>query len=259
MSIRKALQGGGGGILNNSDITWKGSEFSTEPAFATEKEGYVYLNVTLREDRRESDSVQSFFMGGVDRYAIGNGGKSLSMVDGTPFRFGKDTGGYKLLASLVESKPEIEAYISDVDSGEPLNLQGLNGARLHVTQERDEKATKANGQRVDRKTGRKFDRTNTVVTAVLALPAAKPATKGNGQAAAVSADIADEAVSTMFEAIKQNNGQIEQSMLQVAIYTAAGLNNPNKSAIYQYIKKNSPLPGFAVQPEGKKTFYRLAA
>ena len=120
------------------------------------------------------------------------------------------------------------------EDGEPVNFEAIIGQRIRLVQEKDERATEKAGQRVDKKTGKKYDRTTTVVAAVYEADekpataakstkttgkAAKPAvvarvSKANGKAAD---DHMDRAVEVLQEILAEADGSIARSKLSLAV------------------------------------------
>ncbi len=177
----------GGGFWNNVTGKLTGFEFTNVgPGDGASATDWVYLVPTFQADGASDDAAttQHLFLGGQDRYSISKDGQTIQSVnedgsDAETTTYGAKTPAGRFLDTLVENGTElgIEALLPDLDAGEPINLGPLEGIRVRLTQEKDEAGTKKRGQRVDAKTGQKYDRTNSIVDAVYELPGAKKSAK----------------------------------------------------------------------------------
>ena len=159
----------GGGFLNNVDGVVTGYAFTACPPRSRQAGEWVYLVPSIRVDGSEEDITQHLFLGAVERYEISEDGQSLTMVDGAPVTIGAKTPAGRFLASLI-TQGFPEARLPDLEQGEALSLEAMIGTRLRFVQEVDEASTLKVGKRKDKRTGKEYDRTNTLVAAVLALP-----------------------------------------------------------------------------------------
>ena len=159
----------GGGFLNNVDGVIVGYLFTACPPQSRQAGEWVYLVPSIRVDGSEEDVTQHLFLGAIERYEISDNGQSLTMVDGASVTIGAKTPAGRFLASLI-AQGFPESRLPDLEQGEALNLEAMVGTRLRFVQEVDEASTLKIGKRKDKRTGKEYDRTNTLVAAVLALP-----------------------------------------------------------------------------------------
>lgn len=161
----------GGGFWNNVNVKITEYEFSPKGPGEKKAGDWVYLVPTVREDGKDKDTNQHLFLGGVKNYEISKDGQSVTSIDENSGEalemttYGAKTPAGRFLDTLLENGfPEDE--LPDLGAGEALNLEAIVGYRIRLVQEVDVEGTKKRGQRVDEKTGKKYDRTNTVVAAV---------------------------------------------------------------------------------------------
>lgn len=193
MSFRDAIKTGGGGFLNNVDGEITGYEFSNR--FKGEKKDgpNTYFVPTIKIDGSDKEVDQHLYMGSLEYapFVISDDGQEITMEDGSPVDISGKLPFGRLMSTLVEKgfDPDDE-LLPNLSAGEPLNLSAIVGQRFRFKQEVDKVGTEKRGQRVvkDPKTGKvtKYDRTNTVIDAVLGATetksrgktAGKPVTKG---------------------------------------------------------------------------------
>lgn len=220
MSFRGAIKKGGG-FWNNVDRTLVGYSFTTVSPGANGSESeWVYLVPQMRADGATAVETQHLFLGSIERYDISEEGQTLTDTKGENVTVGEKTPAGLFLASMIDANPEIERYLPDLEAGEPLNLKGIVGGRFQLAQEKDAAGTAKRGQRVDPKNPtQKYDRTNTVVSQVLALPSGvkagvkvAAASKANGKAGQpVAANtVADLAKAVVVGAAKKGAFKLKQ-------------------------------------------------
>ena len=158
----------GGGFLNN--VTGKlvdyvfTDEFNGEPFRPgkdpkTKKDRFhaLYFVPSVLVDGADDPVTTTLFVGGADDFEVSEDGKTL-----TPIEEGRELGGSTAFAKLITSVVESgfpETNLSETD----INYEPIIGWRFNFVQKRDEEATKKLGKRVDKKTGREYDRQDLVV------------------------------------------------------------------------------------------------
>ena len=183
MGFRSAIKKGGG-FLSNVDGEITGYEFTDKFKGETKAGEWCYFVPSIKVDGANDDIDQHLFIGGNDRYDISKDGQELTMADGSPVTFGYSTPFGKFMDSLIE-KGFDESDLPDLEGGDALNLTALIGRRFRFKQEVDEKANANLGKRKVKKNGKtvEYDRTNTVIDAVLGAPATgkqQSANRANG-------------------------------------------------------------------------------
>ena len=275
MSFLNAMKSGGG-FLNNVDGRLLGFEWTAVPPNGQAEGEWVYLVPSIRVDGSDKDVTQHLFFGGADKYAISADGRSITMRDGSPVTFGAKTPVGRFLTTLVQKGGDaIEAVLPNLEEGAALNLDGVAGSRVRFVQEKDEAGTAKRGQREvkDPKTGKvaKYDRTNTVISAVYevgsgagAAKQAAPKTNGSGKAKAAAADasaVADLALEILLTVLGDTeNGSISKAKLRVPVMQALG-KNPLRAEVIAYLFDDnnlSALKGVAYNPADKAQTISLA-
>jgi hypothetical protein len=199
MSFSGGIKGGG---LFTGDGTLHPFTFSAIAPGDKKAGQWAYIVLAFQADGKDKVDTQHLFLGGVDRYQFEEGGTTAKglLKDGSEApvtTIGKSTPAGRFFSTLVKAGTavDIESVLPDLTAGEPLNFDGLVGARVSLGQEVDVKGTAEKGQKTG-SDGVKRDRTNTIVEAVYAVgekPAAKGASKsasrtnGSGKSANVNA------------------------------------------------------------------------
>jgi hypothetical protein len=197
MGFGGGLKGGGG--LFNGDGTLRGFTFTAIEPKGKKPGLWAYIVLSFQKDGKEAVDTQHLFLGGVDQYSFEEGGDTaVSVKDGEEQEksiIGKKTPAGRFFQTLWEvgQEQDIDNMLPDLENGDPLNFDGIDGLRVTLAQEKDEKGTSKRGQRLGTD-GNKYDRTNTIVEAVLGVPNAKAATKGTKPAAGKGAKADDTAV-----------------------------------------------------------------
>lgn len=240
MGFRGAIKKGGG-FLNNVDGELKDYEFSAR--FKDEKKDgeWVYFVPVIRTDGAEEDVDQHMFIGASERYEIDDDGKTLKMADGSPVTFGFTTPFGRFMDSLIEQGYD-ESELPDLEGGDPLNLETLIGERFRFKQEVDEEATKKFGKRVSGsgKNKREYDRTNTVIAAVLGKAgkgsSSKSSSKASGSKKAAKEDDEDDLESEAADVLKDvlAKESVNRKNLSLPV-TKALMKNANKDALKKLI------------------------
>lgn len=227
----------GGGFLNNVDGTITGYEFTDR--FKGEKKGgeWVYFVPTIKIDGADDEVDQHFFMGAAERYTISKDGKSIEMAEGGNVSWGFSTPFGLFTDSLIEAGfPEAE--LPDVSTGEALNLEAIVDRRFTFKQQVDVEGTKKRGKRVvgQGKNKREYDRTNTVIAAVLGeSKGSKSASssKAKGKAKDEDDDEEDltvEALAALKTIIKKEGGSVNRRDLSLPV-TKFLMKNENKDEL----------------------------
>lgn len=243
----------GGGFLNNVDGRIVGYEFTTVPPTGKDESEWVYLVPEVRQDGADKDDTQHLFLGAADKYEISDDGKTLTGVDEIT-TLGANTPAGLFLGSLAEKGgAELQALLPDLEGGDALNLENVfrpkDGVRVRFVQVKDEKGTSKRGQREvkDKKTGKvtKYDRTNTVISAVYEIPGAAPA-KGaksapagkvaaKGKAKSNNDEVKELASEKLTEILgNTDDGEIAKPKIRVKLMQALG-KNPLKDAVIAYL------------------------
>ena len=243
----------GGGFLNNVDGVITGYQWTDQAPqgknSAKKKKGSSDFNplffvLSARADSAEEDVTTSMFAGGADDFEISEDGLTLETIQedgglrqGTPFS--------KFMDSLLDKGFPEENLPED-----SINYEAIIGTRVTFIQEKDVEATARAGKRKDQKTGKEYDRTNTVVSAVLALPSEGKAGKaGKGAKANTKgkkADVADDdeeddealmqlAVETLLAVVADADGSLVKGKLSVKIPQKMGLKHPHREAIRKLV------------------------
>jgi hypothetical protein len=187
----------GGGFLNGVDGVITGYRFTDEfngVAFVPgkkagskdEKFHTLFCEVSVRVDGATEDVNQHLFVGGYDDYEISEDGLTLTDPSGGECNIGEKTGAAIFFKSVVDG-----GFPEDRLSDDPntVNFEPIIGSRVKFVQRKDEESTRKLGKRLDKKTGKSYDRTNLVVDTVYETPDAAPkaaakAAPAKGKAAA---------------------------------------------------------------------------
>jgi hypothetical protein len=242
MGFRSAITKGGG-FLNNVDGTQVSYEFSRR--FKTEKKDgpNLYFVPVIQKDGADDTIDQHLLIGKGNRYDLSDDGQEITMSDGSPVKFPFFLPFGRFMDSLIE-KGFPEDSLPDLEAGEPLELSALNGERFRYKQEVDEASNAKVGKRkVKGKDGKikEYDRTNTVIDAVLGV-AGKAAGKSAGKPAAGKATskandedaLNDEAMDVLRDVLDNAKTPVMRKNLSLPI-TKALLKNENKDAIRDII------------------------
>lgn len=233
----------GGGFLDGVDVVIKDyqftDEFNGEPFKAgkikgadgkpMEKPHTLNCLLTVRVDGADEDTTTTLKVAGnfedwnvsEDGYTIEPAEEGKELAAGTAFA--------KLITSLCEADPRIEALLPE----DSINYQGIIGTRVRLVQRKDEERTKKFGQKVDKKTGKGYDRKDLVVEQVYELPGSEPAkkttggkanppsktAKGKPAAAAQGDDLEQLSKDTLVSIIADAKGSIAKSKLSMKVLT----------------------------------------
>ena len=180
MSFAQNLKaGGGGGYLNGVDVLWRRAEFTTCPPRSTVPSKLVYLVPTLHEEAKGQDTTTHMLLGGTERYRISEDKQSVTGVSAGPVEVSQGSAVGVFVASLLKAGFS-DDKLPRIVEGDPLEFSCLVGQRFHVIRTKN---LTAKTQRIDKNTGIAYDRTHTVVSAILE-PAegAASVSRGNGSA-----------------------------------------------------------------------------
>lgn len=180
MGFREQIKKGGGFFTGDGKLV--SYEF-TKRFKGEKKDGdKVYFVPTVQMDGSEKEIDQHIFFGKEfdTAFEISEDGQELSMEDGSPVTipYALPFGLFmdSLFAAAEKADVDIDSELPDLSKGEPLNLEALVGRRYRFGQRVDEKGTSERGKR-KAQNGKEYDRTNTVVEAILGEDA-----KGGGKA-----------------------------------------------------------------------------
>jgi len=242
MGFRDGLKKGGGGLLNNVDVELQSGEFTRRFKGETKDGSNLYFVPQFLVDGADEAIDQHIFVGKGDRYAISDDGQDLTMEDGSPVSFPYSMPFGKLIDSLDEAfkkvKVDINDELPDIGAGEPLNLSALYGRRFRVKQAVDHEANNnprigkrkvskmVNGKKVEKE----YDRTYTVIDAVLGTEAAAATGKASGKVGSATGDAAIEA----------RAGEVLKAVLEDAPVLRKNLSLPVTKALLKEKQKNQP-------------------
>jgi hypothetical protein len=229
----------GGGFLNDVVIKVTGYQFTNKaPGTGASSE---WVNFVLKYIQADTtvEQTHSLFVGGVKDLAISEDGQQVVALDGGPVRIDGKTPFGRFVTTLI-AKGFPEASLPDLEAGEPLQMKALVGYRLNLVQEKDERGTAKRGQRKDPKTGKLYDRTNTIVGAVLGQ------TQVSQQAfAAAQAQVTFGAGEIVAAILAAKGGSLPKAQLQMELFKQLGPQNPIVKALADE-KALAALPGISV-------------
>ena len=209
----------GGGFLNDVAIKVVGYEFTNKAPGSGTASAWVYFVLKYTQADSDAPQTHSMFVGSLEDYVISEDGQSLLSPDGGNVVFNGKTRFGRFITTLLE-KGFPEASLPDLTAGAPLSLTAIIGYRLNMIQEVDVKGTAKRGKRKDPKTGKEYDRTNSVVGAVLG--------KANGAAPAStsSTDVAGSARTVLAEILAASGGTLPKAQLQMKLFQKLGPTSP---------------------------------
>ncbi len=232
----------GGGFLDGTDLVIRDyqftDEFNGEPFKAgkikgqdgktIEKPHTLNCLLTVRVDGADEDTTTTLKVAGnFDDWTVSEDGYTIE-----PTEEGKElaagTAFAKFISSLCEADPRVEALLPE----DRINYQGIIGIRLRTVQRKDDERTKKFGQKIDKKTGKGYDRKDLVVDQVYELPGSAPApasskktaaapAKGKGKPApaAESENLEQLSKDTLVSIIADAGGEIAKSKLSMKVLT----------------------------------------
>jgi len=234
----------GGGFLDGIDLVIKDYQFTDEFNGQPFKPGKIKgqdgkpiekphtLNVllTVRVEGADEDTTTTLkAANNFDAWEVSDDGYTITPAEeGTELSAG--TSFAKFITSLCEANAEIEALLPE----DSINYQGIIGTRLRTVQRTDAERTKKFGQKVDKKSGKGYDRKDLVVEQVYELPGSQPAAKSKGgkanppsktakgkaaPAAAQGDDLDTLTKETLLVVIADNKGSIAKSKLSMKFLT----------------------------------------
>ncbi len=182
MGFSGGIKSGGGGLFYG-DGTLEQFTFSAIAPGSDTAGDWAYGVLAFRPDGSDKVNTKHLFLGGVDRYDFEEGGTTAQGVkDGQPTdqtSIGAKTPMGRFFQTLVENGETVgvESVLPDLEAGEPLNFDGLTGARVRLGEETDVKGTASKGQIVG-KDGVSRDRKNVIVETVYSVGEAQAPVKG---------------------------------------------------------------------------------
>lgn len=259
MGFRSALKGGG---LFTGDGTLGQFKFSAIAPGSKKAGEWAYVVLAFKADGKQKEDTQHLFLGGVKQYQFEEGGTEAISVDektGEPkakSRIGKKTPAgiffRTLYAAADAAGVDLDTVLPDIDAGEALDFSALNGARVALGQEVDEKATEDLGKRKG-SDGGEYDRTNTIVESFYELgdgdeksaKGAKPAAgKKGGKEDNTVRDAADAFVRGQIAAAqkadkKNKNGEVAISTFKMALLRSGDVDKSIKDAVGKLLKDDA--------------------
>ncbi len=242
---------GGGGFLDGVDgviVNYQFTdEFNGEPfvpgksAAGKERFHSLYARLSVRVDGAEEDTTTTLFAGGADDFDISDDGYTLTSDEDKSLS--GTTAWGKFIQSLVEAGFDENTLPED-----SVNFQAIIGTRARFVQRVDAETTKKLGKKIDKKTGRAYDRKDLVVDNVYSVatpakaskPAAKTA-KGNAVKPA-AVDLTDLAVETLQSIVSKAGGKIAKSKLSMQVLKAL-VGRPECEAVRKLINTDDFLSG----------------
>lgn len=248
MSIRPSSFKRGGGFLDGVDCVITdyrySDEFNGEPYKAgkiKDRNGKLIdkphsLNVLLsvRVDGADEDTTTTLKAAGdFDAWEVSEDGHDVTPVEpGT--EFSAKAAFSKFLASLVKPIDGEDGFPEDRLPEDSFDCSPIIGTRIRTVQKVDVERTKEFGKKVDKKTGKEYERKDLVVEHVYSLPGevasktTKPATgKAAGKTAAPAkskaagkvetADISEKAGETLRAILSENKGSFKKTKLSMAV------------------------------------------
>lgn len=242
----------GGGFLDGVDLVIKDYQFTDEFNGEPFKPGKIKgsdgkpiekphtLNVllTVRVDGADEDTTTTLkAAGNFDDWEVSEDGYTI-----TPVEDGKELAAGTAFAKFISSLCEAplagggENTIEQLLPEDSINYQSIIGTRLRTVQKTDDERTKKFGQKVDKKTGKKYDRKDLVVETVYELSGAEPAkpakSKGGkanppsktakgkpAPAANAGEDLDTLSKTTLIEILADAGGSIAKSKLSMKVLT----------------------------------------
>ncbi len=243
---------GGGGQLNDVDVTFQGYQFvQHSEGFEIKKgdrkgETFTPLNlvVSLLVDGADEAVTRRLLVGEATDYAgITDDGLTLNLGEG---RFSAKSEAGQFIDSLVEAGFNADEFDEDPTT---LNLEPVVGRRLRVVQVDvvDNKGVvkthvgeNKEGKAVTYKD--KSTRVSKVYDGVAVKVAKKAVVKGGKPAkAAKVADVSEEAAEALQAVVEAKGGTIARPKLRMALLTALTGKSANRDAIIAYLSKDENL------------------
>lgn len=197
-----------------------------------EKPHTLNVLLTVRVEGADEDTTTTLkAANNFDEWEVSDDGYTITPVtEGQELSAG--TSFAKFITSLCEVEPKAEALLPE----DAINYQGIIGTRLRTVQRTDAERTKKFGQKVDKKTGKGYDRKDLVVDQVYELPGSKPAPAkgkggkanppsktGKGKLAPATEPDSDDldtlAKETLLEIVADAGGSIAKSKLSMKVLT----------------------------------------
>lgn len=251
-----------GGFLNNVDGAIVDYDFTTvfpgkdgkpakkakgQPDFGEK----VYMVLSVQQDGSEELKTTTLSAGSAEFFEISEDGKTLTAPDGGPVSMSASCAVAKFIGSLIDAGFPETSLSDDEDS---INFEPIIGTRVRFLQVVNEQTTKEYGKKVDKKTGKSYDRKNLTVSDVLSLPGeqqtskttkgvkaaptgkGKPVTAAKGKAnGAVKVDLEELAAETLLAILADNDGTIDKSKLPAKIAMKLGAKHPHKDDVRKLI------------------------
>ena len=226
----------GGGFLNNVDGTITDYRFTNEPfpgADVARKGEFrpLWCELSIRVDGSETAITQRFFAGSADDWEISADGKTLEELrDGVAL--GNKTDFALFLNSLV-----VKGFPETRLPEDTVNFEAIIGTHVRFVQVRNERMAEQKKKRLDKRTGREYDYTNTVVDQVYTLP---PTPKHG----VIPADPTSNGVlhsltqETLLTILAEKNGKVERKHLDMETLKRL-ITHPDRDKVRELIKSEA--------------------
>lgn len=266
---------GGGGFLNGVDATIAGYRLTDEflgHAFkpgkfkdaktgkSVDKKHAIYGEVAFRVDGADEDTLVPLkLVNDYDAWTISDDEKTLEPTEEGQGLSG-NAGFSKFISSLCNPE-QGDGFPEDRFPEEDFNWEAMIGTRVRLIQKVDADRTKEFGQRVNKKTGKGFDRTDLTVDQVYELPTvggkkgakgAKPAPTSKGKPAPVEEDDNDggDVAEAAADALKRyladaKDNSLAKSKLRMKVLTDATFKNDTdtRDAVVKFLADDDNLGG----------------
>ncbi len=223
------------------------TDFNGKPGART-KEGFLALQAKLTAKVDGADKAQdtSLFVGDADQWTISDDGKTITAKNDSVGIPGNK--GWGLFISTLVEKGFPETRLPE----DVVNYEAIQGTRVTFDQRVNEDANKRFGKRAAKVGKGSFDRTDLVVSAVVALPAeggvaAPAATTKSGKKTAVvtpveAVDLVTLADETLGAIAKAKGGTVARKNVSIEV-TKKLMKHPHRDAVRDLIYSEAYLKG----------------
>ena len=233
MGFRDGIRKPGGGILHGVIGMLTGYRITTETPWDQKSRGegkeLLYLELTIRADGADMDTVQPLFLGSQEYINVSEDEQSFTSEGRDKTSIGAETGAGKFLASALDADFP-EDRLPDLSGGDAFSLTNMVGTRFLFEQRVNEALTASKGK----KDG-KWNYTDLVVSEVVSLPQAKGKTNGaaktvkGGKAKSADVDVSELAADTLREVMSEIEGDsLPFKKLKMLVFAKFGKAHPQK-------------------------------
>lgn len=228
----------------------------------------LYFELHARADGAKEEVQTSLFAGGYDDYEVSEDGLTLTSPDGGPVSIGASTAAGIFITSIVEAGFDENEFDEDETTA---NFEPIVGKRYRFVQRRNDEATKKLGKRVDKKTGKAYDRNDLVVDQYYGpveetvTPTARPTTaaskpsaskaaptssaktetksKPNGKAGTPTPafDVAERSSQVLTDILAESGGSITKARLSSRIIQRLMKDVPVRDAVREFLGSDENL------------------